>query len=214
MVASCGKMIRRDGTAFTRTSSVAEKEADGRECGRPKFTMPSGKLSPMCYWHRIARTPMNAQIREADKRLAAAREPHRKRVPEAFWPPLERWCAGCQAFVPLWYCTGSRCRACAARSRQAQHREKTYGLGQEGYDALNLLQGGKCAICRKRQLDRAIAVDHDHKTGAVRGLLCKRCNHDLLGAAFDSLAILEAAVRYLRTPPTGGNWVPPEESEA
>ncbi len=175
--------------------------------------MPSGKLSTMCYWDRIARTSMEAQIREAEKRRAAAREPHRGRVPEMFWPNGERWCAGCQSFVPLFYCTNSRCKACAAKARREGHRERTYGLGPDGYEVLFALQKGKCAICRKRQVDRSIAVDHDHKTGAVRGLLCKRCNHDLLGAAFDSILILKAAIRYLETPPAGGQWIPPEDSE-
>ena len=55
-----------------------------------------------------------------------------------------------------------------------------------------------------------LALDHDHKTGAVRGYLCQRCNHDLLGAAYDNVDILRAAVRYLETPPADGAWVPPE----
>lgn len=52
-------------------------------------------------------------------------------------------------------------------------------------------QGGKCAICD--QPFKTIDVDHDHATGAVRGLLCRRCN---LGVAFvEKLAA--AAERYL-----------------
>lgn len=188
------------------------KDVGELPCGRDKLVMPSGKLSSMCYWHRLMRTSMEAQQREAHKRLLAAVMPRRKRVPELFWPDGERWCAGCQSFVPLFYCTGSRCKACAAKSRREAHVERTYGLGPDGYEALFAVQDGKCAICRKRQLDRAIAVDHDHKTGAVRGLLCHRCNHDLLGAAYDSVRILQAAVNYLLNPPAEGNWTPPEEA--
>lgn len=193
---------------------VTLKLVPPKECGREQFRMPAtGRLSPFCYWHRLARTSMEAQQREAKRRLEAAQAPHRARVPEMFWPPDERWCAGCQSFVPLWYCTGSRCKACASKARQEAHVEKTFGLGPEGYEQLYALQDGKCAICRKRQVDRRIAVDHDHKTGAVRGLLCKRCNHDLLGAAFDSLRILEAAVAYLKNPPASGRWVAPEDGD-
>lgn len=181
------------------------------ECGRAKFTFPNGSVSPMCYWHRIVRTTIEAQIRAAKERLRNAREPHRKRVPEHMWPPNERWCAGCQSFVPLWYCPGSRCKACTAEQRHASLLKSVYDLTPEQYHALFELQGGKCAICRNRQLDRRLATDHDHKTGAVRGLLCHTCNHDLLGAAHDSVNILRAAVAYLETPPATGNWTPPEK---
>jgi hypothetical protein len=191
------------------------------ECGRPKLVLPSGKPSTMCYWHRIARTPIEAQVREAEDRRARnvnrrarnvlVNNTIRLRVPESQWPTGERWCAGCQSFVPLFYCTGSRCKACASRARAEARMETTYGVGPAEYDRLFEMQSGKCAICRKRQTDRRLAVDHDHKTGGVRGLLCKRCNHDLLGAAYDTVAILESAVAYLRAPPTSGHWTPPEE---
>lgn len=62
-------------------------------------------------------------------------------------------------------------------------------------------QNGVCAICgngetSKRQ--RSLSVDHDHETGAVRGLLCNRCN-PMLGYARDDIAILQAAISYLQT---------------
>jgi hypothetical protein len=181
-------------------------------CGRPKFVFQeSGKKSTMCYWHRINRTPIEAQVREAEKRLAIPdASQFRSRVPESEWPDGERWCAGCQSFVPLWYCSGSRCKADASKARADARTEKVYGVGPDEYDRLFELQGGKCAICRKRQIDRRLAVDHNHKTGEARGLLCKRCNHDLLGAAYDTVEILQAAVLYLTTPPTSGLWVAPE----
>jgi Recombination endonuclease VII len=191
---------------------ICPRPVQGTPCGRPKLVNPvTAREYGTCYWHRISRTSITAQIREANKRLEAAQEPHRARVPELFWPKGERWCAGCQSYVPLWYCPGSRCKACTSKARHGQHVEKTYGIGPEAWNDLLKLQDGKCAICRKRQLDRTIATDHDHKTGDVRGLLCKRCNHDLLGAAFDSVNILRAAIHYLENPPTSGRWVAPED---
>jgi hypothetical protein len=156
---------------------------------------------------------MADQQKLAARRLAeavAAGIPHRDRVSPGDWPIGARWCSGCQTFVPLWYASGSRCRACASAARQAAHREATYGLDPAGFAALEKTQGGTCAICRKRQRDRAIAVDHHHGTGDVRGLLCKRCNHDLLGAGFDSARMLLAGLTYLLAPPASGNWLEPE----
>ena len=88
------------------------------------------------------------------------------------------------------------------RSAQAHgvHVEKVYGITAEDYQRLYLLQGERCAICgvatgkRKR-----LAVDHDHETGEVRGLLCGKCNFDLLGR-YNEAALLRA-VEYLRNPP-------------
>jgi len=61
-------------------------------------------------------------------------------------------------------------------------------------------QGGRCAICRTDDpggVSTYFAVDHDHTTGEVRGLLCGRCN---LGLGFfrDSLSFLAAAQEYLK----------------
>lgn len=167
--------------------------------------------SPMCYWHRLDRTTFPGQGRAAEIRLAAAPIPHRQRVPPAEWPPGFRWCSGCQSFVPLWYCQGSKCKACTRAAAQAARRRDVYGLSDEAWQAIMELQGGRCAICRNRTRDRAPAVEHDHQTGAVRGGACKHCNHDLLGAAFDSPRMLVAALMYLLAPPTSGRWIRPED---
>ena len=52
---------------------------------------------------------------------------------------------------------------------------RKYGLTKESYRNLVALQKGVCALCGNPQLPR-LDVDHDHETGAVRGLLCRRCN--------------------------------------
>ena len=54
-------------------------------------------------------------------------------------------------------------------------------------------QGGKCAICETQcATERELAVDHCHKTGKIRGLLCMRCN-TALGAFKDDPLLLERA---------------------
>lgn len=53
---------------------------------------------------------------------------------------------------------------------------KRYGITPRQYARMLEMQGGRCAICRKRPKTRRLAVDHDHQTKRVRGLLCMRCN--------------------------------------
>ena len=52
---------------------------------------------------------------------------------------------------------------------------RKYGLSMEDYEKMNDVQQGACAICGCKPT-RRLSVDHDHKTGKVRGLLCVRCN--------------------------------------
>jgi Recombination endonuclease VII len=131
------------------------------------------------------------------------------RVADSLWPDGWRWCAGCQSLVPTFYTSGSRCRACSSEASHGSMIEKTYNLTAEQYAALLELQDHRCAICRARPQSARLAVDHDHRTGKVRGLTCVKCNHELLGAAHDSLDLLQNAVGYLKAPPASGSWQPP-----
>jgi hypothetical protein len=162
----------------------------------------------VCYYRT---QPIGERVLEAKRRLAMVpEEARRKTVPAKHWPAGERWCAGCQSFVLLIDCQGSRCVACASSATHGARLEKVYGIDAAEYDRLLALQGGKCAICRARPKSKRLAVDHDHKTGEVLGLLCSRCNHDLKGAAWDSQAIALALWHYINTPPTSGHWIAPE----
>lgn len=73
-----------------------------------------------------------------------------------------------------------------------------YGLTPEDYEAMFEEQVGRCAICGVDQgsIDHPLMVDHDHKTGKVRGLLCPNCNH-ILGRCGDNPDILAEAMMYL-----------------
>jgi len=72
--------------------------------------------------------------------------------------------------------------------------QRHYGLTLDQYHALFESQNEHCAICRR--IPKRFHVDHDHKTGRVRGLLCDFCNR-LLGQAHDSVSVLQSAIRYL-----------------
>lgn len=58
-------------------------------------------------------------------------------------------------------------------------RAKGLGVTDAEYAAMLARQRGGCAICGTTPKTRRLNVDHDHRTGAVRGLLCHRCNRAL-----------------------------------
>lgn len=89
----------------------------------------------------------------------------------------------------------------ALTARDAYLR-RTYGITEEQYQHVLKDQGGACAIClRKPAPGKNLHVDHDHRTGVVRGLLCLTCNHDLLGRRDKDPALFDRAADYLRNPP-------------
>lgn len=107
--------------------------------------------------------------------------------------------------------TGNRA---AVERYRLQHRDKvrtasrkymlkwTYGLSEEQYQLLLASQGYRCAVCRsltpQNKRTNFFTVDHDHKTGRVRGLLCTKCN-TALGNVDDDIKILQAAITYLES---------------
>jgi hypothetical protein len=89
---------------------------------------------------------------------------------------------------------------CIARSKEYQLKSK-YGITSDDRDAMLASQEFRCAICK----DDAPGghgtwhVDHCHDTGAVRGLLCTRCNMGL-GQFRDNTEFLSNAIAYLNEP--------------
>ena len=76
---------------------------------------------------------------------------------------------------------------------------KRYGITLDEYKALLAKQKGKCAICGNGQSSVFVSldVDHCHRTGKVRGLLCANCNSGL-GRFQDKVTLLKAAINYIR----------------
>lgn len=79
------------------------------------------------------------------------------------------------------------------------HLNHKYGISLDDYENMFRLQGGLCKICQipQSELKQNFAVDHCHKTGKIRGLLCKPCNQ-ALGNFKDSVNLLESAINYLK----------------
>lgn len=114
---------------------------------------------------------------------------------------------------------GARCKQCRRdynvsedrkelrktfRCRQPEARGKTYlmdtyGITPEQYNEMYANQNGLCLGCYRHQsgVKQPFCVDHDHKTGNIRGLLCYDCNITL-GKVRDSAEILERLAAYLR----------------
>lgn len=132
---------------------------------------------------------------------------------------VSRRCWKCKETKPTseFYKKGYMCKSCA-RAYGDAYREKRrndpetrkrelagntdrqlqrhYGITLEEYNAMLEKQNGVCAVCGKPPNGRRLHVDHDHKTGAVRGLLCSGCN-TALGDVNDSMDILQRLIKYL-----------------
>ena len=77
------------------------------------------------------------------------------------------------------------------KNHKLKHR---YGISLEDYKVMHLKQKGLCKICNS---ESKLHVDHDHKTGRIRGLLCFKCNN-ALGNINDDIKILEKMINYLK----------------
>lgn len=86
------------------------------------------------------------------------------------------------------------------RKMKCNSLKKHYGITLEDYEELLDEQDNRCTICdiHEDELTKSLVVDHDHKTGKVRGLLCLKCN-TILGQADDNIGILMNAIKYLKS---------------
>jgi DNA repair exonuclease SbcCD ATPase subunit len=71
-----------------------------------------------------------------------------------------------------------------------------YNISLEEVDALLIKQQHRCPICKRSLKETLRCVDHDHKTGKTRGILCSKCNLGI-GHFEDDPDLLESAVKYL-----------------
>lgn len=104
-------------------------------------------------------------------------------------------------------------RAISPRYWVGSNLRRYYGMTIEQYDALLSEQGGGCAICgRKSDIDpkgkpQLLAVDHDHRTMEIRGLLCREHNV-MLGHSGDDPAALRRGADYLERQQHTGLFAP------
>lgn len=101
---------------------------------------------------------------------------------------------------------GSGCRIVGCEDKHNAHGMclnhytifHVHGIEPELYERMFVEQDNVCAICRQKCVSRRrLSVDHCHDTGAIRGLLCAKCNR-AIGLLGDDPALLDAAAAYLR----------------
>lgn len=128
--------------------------------------------------------------------------------------PLEKACTFCKEVKPIsdFYFRSnrnryeSRCKVCC--KERTKHRrpevqrenklKKAFGITLATYNIMLESQDHVCAICGMPELvqNRSLSVDHDHKTGKIRQLLCGNCNH-ALGKFKDDPELCIKAAEYL-----------------
>lgn len=133
-------------------------------------------------------------------------------APAAAGAAVSQWtpkpCARCNGtkgpkFIDRKYCF--RCTGLVKKeAAEKAHRTRVagvYGLKDGDYDRLYEAQGGVCAICNwATGKSKRLAVDHDHATGEVRGLICSRDNQ-MLGHGRDKTEFFQRVIDYLNHPP-------------
>lgn len=116
---------------------------------------------------------------------------------------MERTCICGEKFYPRTLRQKSCSSTCGEKLKSNTYLQRTYGISNEDYGEMLKAQNSKCEICggegflMKNQHHRMkLVVDHDHKTGKVRGVLCHNCNR-ALGLFKDSVENLDRAKEYL-----------------
>lgn len=127
---------------------------------------------------------------------------HRSKYPQGgFREKTCKWCS--ETFQPIapshHYC----CEECRQQAYSDKHYKRAYGISVRDVHHMLIEQDFKCAICKdfgfkmKEDHVSGLNVDHDHKTGKVRALLCHNCNRGL-GLFQENQAYLLSAVEYLK----------------
>lgn len=193
----------------TRAIRDTQLQACSR-CGAPKTPgRRGGRLCDACLevQEDVARQLERERHRrnrlaEVEAKLAAGEAVAFHPIP---YKDGEKWCPRCQEYRPEASFPSRKngtkkatyCRPCQKAYNVERRLKIQFGMDWDDYEFLLGAQDGRCAICGGRPRKHMLAVDHDHGTGEIRGLLCSRCNHRLLGAANDSAERLRKAADYL-----------------
>ncbi|MEU1274938.1 endonuclease VII domain-containing protein [Streptomyces sp. NPDC005799] len=186
-------------------------ESSAKRCRKCKLDLPLAAFAR----DRNRRDGLQADCRKCVAEYSAAhyrrrREAEGKSVREkVFVPAGHKLCRTCGEVKPhsAWHRNASasdglstRCKACRAERGRQDHLKRQYGITEAERDALVASQGGVCCICLAAVPEH---VDHCHKTGRVRGVLCFSCNA-ALGQFKDRPDAIRRAAAYVE----GIAWKP------
>ncbi len=93
------------------------------------------------------------------------------------------------------------CKPCHYIAQREIRLKKLFNISVQEYDTILAFQGGVCFICKQPPKKVKLAVDHCHKTGLIRGLLCMFCNR-AISLFRDDLERFKNVISYLENPPT------------
>ncbi|MGY0063302.1 endonuclease VII domain-containing protein [Streptomyces sp. LZ34] len=178
-----------------------------KRCSRCKQYKPRAAFAS----NKVVRDGLQAYCRECSAAYYRKRQDARGRKPRprVAAPEGHKYCQRCGEIKPHseWDrnrtasdCLSTACKACRAIEGRARHLMRQYGITEAERDEMVASQMGLCVICLKAP---AIHVDHCHKTGKVRGVLCFNCN-SAIGKLGDDPDIGRRAVAYLE----GNAWKP------
>jgi len=107
------------------------------------------------------------------------------------------WCKACMCKAQMEHIS-RKDPADVREAKRATHYRSAYGISVAQYEKMFAAQGGLCYICYRPPKKHRLAVDHNHRTGQVRGLLCANCNRGLRWF-YDDPVKLRKAAEYLDT---------------
>ena len=166
-------------------AAATDKPGNCPVVGCHGFTFKNGRKCDHCRAAVTARIARNRAKVEVAKIVSESRYRLRQ-----YMKP----CKGCGCVMGKAYSsTSCYCTECATLQKKYGVRARTYGMSLRQVE--KLVEHGECHICGASG-DIEFHIDHDHETGAVRGLLCKHCNFGI-GWFRDSPEHLAKAIQYL-----------------
>lgn len=189
-----------DTGVFTRlTGATNHAYMHPNATGAPRISVLGKEYScrTLAWWIMTGEYPGKHEIISRDGDLSNVKWSNLYKVKQGY-----KRCSKCKEEKELGAFARKRteCRVCTLPKNKELERSyrlrNKFGITPEQYDTLVAIQQSGCAICGGIDSNKALAVDHCHTTGKVRGLLCSRCNQGL-GMFKDSPALLEKAKVYV-----------------
>lgn len=106
-------------------------------------------------------------------------------------------CKRCHSKASKKYRSTAEYKSRVKKTNRIWRLQKCYNMTLDDYDNMFKEQGGVCFICKKPEtLNQRLCVDHSHKTGKVRKLLCNQCNR-VLGYTEENVDLLREFIKYI-----------------